>query len=152
LPRDSHFNPKFSITSHNKKEKQMRKLLIIAIGAALAFSLTASATASAEEPVSGSEEPSPISPSEARLAGCEALLVCAWSETEFKGAEGRTMCAATGFHPFAQTKHSIINDCSSRAVFLRYKGAYNGTCLEHETQDKNNLFDEIRIGEVNTHC
>lgn len=129
----------------------MRKFLVITASLALALSLTVSATASAEEPASGSE----LSPGQSEVdpaITCEAGLVCVWTEVEFKGAEGLTSCSATGFHPLAGIKHSIANDCSSRAVFLRFEGKYTGICLPHNSQEAKSLFDEIRIGEPGTHC
>lgn len=131
----------------------MRKLLITAIGLALALSLAVSATASAEEPAPGSEEALPGAPSEVTPASvCPILNVCVYTKKEFEGAEGRTTCSATGFHPLAGTKLSIRNSCEQRAVFLRWKGHYTGVCMEPLTQFSFVEIDEFRLGEQHSHC
>src|SRR5262245_54870594 len=76
-----------------------------------------------EESAPESEEAPPSSPS-AALSGCPIGIVCVWTGKGFSGAEGRTPCSQTGFHPLAGNKWSAANGCESRAVFLRHAGAY----------------------------
>lgn len=132
----------------------MRKLLITAIGLILALSLAVSSAASAEEPAPGSEEALPGAPASelTPLSGCPIGIVCVYTGTGFTGAEGRTPCSQTGFHPLAGNKWSGANGCESRAVFLRHGGAYTGVCLPPLTSDGKILFDEFRLGEVGSHC
>jgi hypothetical protein len=84
-------------------------------------------------------------------ANCGGGLVCVFTEGYFFGAEGQTVCGAEGAHPFGGWKHSVLNHCANRPVWVRINGSAKA-CMPAGGQIENFEFNEIWVGALGGHC
>jgi len=81
---------------------------------------------------------------------CNTGHVCAWTEPNFQGAKGESLCTG-GKHPLGGFKWSSYNHCANKAVWIRIDGEAKA-CLEPSFVDTATRFNELWVGVEGSHC
>ena len=133
----------------------MRKIIgILAVLAALGAVITSASVANAEQAEPAVEETAASSAEVSPLAeeSCAAGHVCVWTEYNYQGARGESLCT-TGAHPLGGFKVSGKNRCANKAVtfyaFGNAKGCQNpGDSSGHFPE----AIEELRVGTEGSRC